>query len=375
MEFEDGRIQGFKLKFRNVDEDTERYLFALVDLLDAGKIEVPPGRSLHNTHYDEGYAWILDSYFEKGLLDQLEAYFTPSGEVFFAPMHETELKYLNRMLEMGESARVRRIWRAHVGLMKPHFWFFVSERNKAFKYKPELNFHTEREQREEYEKLAARIPELKSTLLGVMADYRNLLVNTGATTEELARVDADIAAIEAEERPKPKGKKDNRPMTEDLFWELIDYGLGDQSLGERLDTLPERLALFKPAAIRKFDQILREMDNAAYRTDIWALAYLLQGGCSDDSFDAFRGWLILQGRTVFEAALAAPDDFDMTLHHGDSGGMDALRDAAPMAYELREGKFMKPVKGPLLELTGPEIEEDEFAEHLPKIAAAVNSAG
>jgi hypothetical protein len=160
-----------------------------------------------------------------------------------------------------------------------------------------------------------------------------------------------------------------------VFWELIDHGLRDQSLGERVDTLPDRLALFKPAAIRQFDQILRQMDNAAYRMDIWALAYLLRGGCSDDSFDAFRGWLILQGRKVFEAALADPDGFDVRLHHGESGGMDALRDAAPTAYELHEDKSMKPVKAPLLELKGPEIDEEDFASYLPRVAAAVRAAG
>lgn len=373
MDFKDGRIQGFRLKFKSLSDDTERYLFALADLLDAGKIQKVPGKSLYSTHYDKGYAWILDTYFEEGRLDQIEDYFTPSGEVFFGPLHESELQYLGRMLEMGEAARVRRIWRAHVGLMKPHYWFFVGERNKGYKYDPDLTFNSEQEQRAEYEKLSARVPELKKTMLAVMADYRALLEKTGATESELARVDTDIAAIEAEERPKPKGKKDNRTMTEDVFWELIDHGLADQTMGERLDTLPERLALFKPAAIRKFDQILREMDNAAYRTDVWALAYLLQGGCSDDSFDAFRGWLILQGRDVFEATIAAPDAFDTTLHHGTSGGMDALRDVAPTAYELREGKAMKPVKGPGLELTGPDIDEEDFAEALPKIAAAIGS--
>jgi len=375
MEFVDGRIQGFKLKFRGLEKDTERYLFALVDLLDAGKIERVPGKSLYESHYDAGYAWIMDSYFEQGLLDEIEAYFTPAGEVFFAPLHETTRHYLDRLLEIGESARVRRIWRAHIGLMKPHYWFFVSERNKGFTYDPKLKFNSEREQRHDYERLAARVPELKQTLLGVLADYRKLLVDIGAPQPELARVDADVAAVEAEIRPKPQGRKDNRAMTEDVFWELIDQGLGAQPLGERLDTLPERLALFKPAAIRKFDQILREMDNAAYRNDVWALAYLLQGGCSDDSFEAFRGWLILQGRAVFEATLAAPDDFDVALHHGEAGGMDALRDAAPTAYELREGKTMKPLKAPLLTLTGPDIDEAAFATHLPKIAAALGADG
>ena len=42
MEYRDGRIHGFKLKFKKVDDDTERYMFALVDLLDAGKIKKVP---------------------------------------------------------------------------------------------------------------------------------------------------------------------------------------------------------------------------------------------------------------------------------------------------------------------------------------------
>jgi hypothetical protein len=375
MEFKDGRIQGFELKFKSLSKDTERYLFALLELAEAGKIQQVPGKSLYATHYDEGYAWIMDCYFEKRLFDQLEDYFTPQADDLFSPFYPATRKYLDRMLEMGERARVRRIWRAKIGFMKSHYWYFIRARGKGYVYDPALSFSTEKEQRADYESVATRIPELKKTMLAVMADYRALLVKTGATPAEPARVDADIAAIEAEKHPKPKGKPDNRPMTEDVFWELIDHGLRDQSLGERLDTLPERLALFKPAAIRKFDQILRQMDNAAYRTDIWALAYLLRGGCSDDSFEAFRGWLILQGRKVFEATLAAPDGFDVTLHHGESGGMDALRDAAPTAYEWREAKSMKPVKAPLLELKGPEINEEDFASYLPGVAAALSSAG
>lgn len=34
MRFADGRIQSFELKFRKVDEDTERYLLAPTDLLE-----------------------------------------------------------------------------------------------------------------------------------------------------------------------------------------------------------------------------------------------------------------------------------------------------------------------------------------------------
>jgi hypothetical protein len=55
--------------------------------------------------------------------------------------------------------------------------------------------------------------------------------------------------------------------------------------------------------------------------------------------------------------------------------MDALRDAAPTAYEWREAKSMKPVRAPLLELKGPEINEEDFASYLPGVAAALSLAG
>ncbi|MFE5591185.1 DUF4240 domain-containing protein [Streptomyces sp. NPDC056549] len=34
-------------------------------------------------------------------------------------------------------------------------------------------------------------------------------------------------------------------------------------------------------------------------------AYMVNGGCCDDGFDYFRGWLIAQGRNVFERAVPA----------------------------------------------------------------------
>jgi hypothetical protein len=33
----------------------------------------------------------------------------------------------------------------------------------------------------------------------------------------------------------------------------------------------------------------------------------MNGGCSDDGFEYFRGWLVAQGQQVYEAALADPD--------------------------------------------------------------------
>ncbi|WP_411152717.1 DUF4240 domain-containing protein [Streptomyces sp. A30] len=42
------------------------------------------------------------------------------------------------------------------------------------------------------------------------------------------------------------------------------------------------------------------------QNQLWATPYMINGGCSDDGFDYFRGRLIVQGRDPFEQALANP---------------------------------------------------------------------
>ncbi|MFQ1699372.1 DUF4240 domain-containing protein [Loktanella agnita] len=372
MCFEKGRITGFKPRFRSIDDDWERYTEALVELVDRGVVAHEKGRSLYDLYLQDLDEWLTEFYFEQKRFDQIEAHYTPTGEVSFGPICPKHLIVFDRLQAMGEGARVRRIWRSHTGLIKGEFWWYIGERNAGFRMAKYYQA-SEQKQRREYAKLIGQIPEMKRELLAIMANYRKTAEKTGAGETELTRIDADIGAIQAEERPRPKGKPDPRKMDEDLFWNLIDEGLMDQPIGERIDTLPERLAAFKATAIRDFEKIQRSLDARAYRWDIWALAYLLQGGCSDDAFEDFRGWLIWQGRKVFEGALADPDSFDVTLHSGTASGINGLRDAAPMAYEMRQGKAMKPVKIVRMDVAGPEIVEEEFASALPRVAALVGT--
>ena len=44
----------------------------------------------------------------------------------------------------------------------------------------------------------------------------------------------------------------------------------------------------------------------SYRSSLWAAVYVINGGCSHDGFDYFRGWLMLQGRETFGQAVADP---------------------------------------------------------------------
>jgi hypothetical protein len=95
-------------------------------------------------------------------------------------------------------------------------------------------------------------------------------------------------------------------------WNLVERARDD--LGERAadaDAVAQRMVALpaqrEPADIVAFGKALWELLSESYRADLWAAAYVINGGASDDGFDYFRGWLIAQGREVFRQALADPD--------------------------------------------------------------------
>ncbi|WP_432838457.1 DUF4240 domain-containing protein [Dactylosporangium sp. CA-092794] len=100
-------------------------------------------------------------------------------------------------------------------------------------------------------------------------------------------------------------------MHTDAAWRLIDEaraGLpehaGANDVAARMGAL---LTPRWPADILGFAQPLRDLFVNSCQVDLWVAAYLINRGASDDGFDAFRGWLIAQGRTTYERALASPD--------------------------------------------------------------------
>ena len=95
-------------------------------------------------------------------------------------------------------------------------------------------------------------------------------------------------------------------MTRNEFWEHIQASrrVDPEAHQERL---AKRLAKLPVAEILDFDHWWEVALAESYHWNLWGAAYVINGGCSDDGFDYFRGWLILQGRDVFEAAVKHPD--------------------------------------------------------------------
>ncbi len=100
------------------------------------------------------------------------------------------------------------------------------------------------------------------------------------------------------------------------FWSLIegarahlaDTGPDADSDGKAVSAfLVQRLAGTSELTIFEFEQHFTRLHAALLRWDVWAAAYLINRGCSDDSFMDFRAALIVQGQPWYERVLAEPD--------------------------------------------------------------------
>ncbi|NKB48246.1 MAG: DUF4240 domain-containing protein [Alphaproteobacteria bacterium] len=354
MPLENDVVRDFIPQYKSLDKDLERYEDVLVEMLERGEIERTQGQSLATMGLPEaGRRFIEECYFERGLYDEIERYYTASGEIAFDWPDDAARHVMARFTELGQSTRTKRLWRHHIALLKGTYWRYLAALG----------------QDKDNHGLRTRIDGYKPLLLEIMAAYGEVLETVSAGEGERARLRGDMTDVKQETRRPPAGKPDGRKMDEPLFWEIIETGLDDGApFGERIEAITERLTQFKPAAIKAFHRFVQTRMAESYRSDIWALAYLLQDGCSDDAFLAFRAWLILQGRDVFIATMQQPDGFDVTRMQGLADGAESLMEVAAIAYDARSGAPMPLPAHKRLTLKGPALDEADFTAALPKVA-------
>jgi hypothetical protein len=159
-------------------------------------------------------------------------------------------------------------------------------------------------------------------------------------------------------------------MDAESFWDLIKKSRsGAEDCEEQAESLTALLTELEPQEIIDFDRHLRQRRAEAYRWDMWAVAYIINGGCSDDGFEYFRGWLIAQGKEYFEATLNDPEHAADRISPGDEAECESILYVASEAYAKRTGEVM-----PAQEFvtptapTGQEWGEDEVERLYPKLA-------
>lgn len=173
-------------------------------------------------------------------------------------------------------------------------------------------------------------------------------------------------------------QRQNADVDRDRFWEIIDAArerVGD--VDEVPAALVEVLRGWPLADLVAFREVQDELfERDAYRWDLWAAAYVINGGASDDGFAYFLGWLMAQGRTRWEATLADPDSLADVVD-ADAGDLDGeeMLYVAPRAAEDEEAFWTAlPDKGEHLQ-PGPAGEHFDFDDQermrhlLPRLTA------
>ncbi len=160
-------------------------------------------------------------------------------------------------------------------------------------------------------------------------------------------------------------------MNRDEFWKLIEHSGSGGDPGERVESIEAELGERSPEEIVDFERHLADLLAASYTWDLWGAAYLINGGCSDDGFDYFRGWLIAQGRSVFEKALADPDSLANLADLEEDVECEEMLYVAKSAYEAATQEEIPSVPINLPDLgEGWDFDDDaEMKRRYPKLFA------
>jgi len=161
-------------------------------------------------------------------------------------------------------------------------------------------------------------------------------------------------------------------MNAEQFWQMIDsvHVESGGDMDRKCELLKEQLLTLEGAELREFIAHFDSVDTAAYTWPLWGAAYVMNGGCSDDSFTDFRATLISQGRKIYERALSNPDSLvELDLDDGEDACYEGFQYVKNEVEEEKFGEISKRKINFPDEPTGTEWEEDALAQLYPKLSA------
>jgi hypothetical protein len=307
-------------RFSDIDDDIGRFVRQIHAELHAQGRKLSP-----YVVFDLALRRLFEDYLSSGKYDELIDYFTDQidgggGDRYFVPLSQ-------RLVQNQDKGRVIRLWRAVIANRKS-----VESRTET---------------------LAAMQHFLDALYKLGDADYYN-------------QVKFDMELF-AEGKRNKLSKPDSRAMDESLFWQVIEQAKNAALQPvERPHQLTQLLEKFSAVAIKRFAAILQEKLVCSYTWDLWAIAYMAHGGCSDDGFCYFRAWLISEGKQVFERAISEPESLVDLLNTTVTMQLEDFLYAADLAYERRANRPMKQKRPKGQQPAGQEWADKDLPLRFPK---------
>ncbi len=169
-------------------------------------------------------------------------------------------------------------------------------------------------------------------------------------------------------------------MRTDDFWAVISRATADRpaSPADVAKRAAADLATRDPEEIVAWGRHLDKVMVASGTENLWAAAYLINGGCSDEGFDSFRGWLIAHGRDAVARSVKSPDSLaDVAVIRGaaDTGAVfeaEEVLSIAADAYTQATGEEFPAEERPKTRPDAADLwdfdNEEEMQRRLPKLS-------
>lgn len=158
------------------------------------------------------------------------------------------------------------------------------------------------------------------------------------------------------------------------FWQIIDSVHKDSggNMDRKCELLKDRLLKLETPVLSDFINHFDAADAAAYTWPLWGAAYVMHGGCSDDSFSDFRATLISMGRGTYERAVSEPESLSEINYAVDicyEGFQYVKNEVAEITLGEVPGLAVSFPDDP----SGEDWDEDDLDQLYPKLSAKYSS--
>jgi len=159
-------------------------------------------------------------------------------------------------------------------------------------------------------------------------------------------------------------------MDINYFWSLIgnsrEAASGDPTV--QVELLIEKLVNETTEDILAYDSIFQHLLDQSNTATLWDAADIIGCGCSYDDFSDFRGWLISQGKEIYENAISDPESLVDLVKLNERARHEEFLYVSIYAYERKTGKPL-PRRKEMISIKVKGVHSSEKEKRFPKLAA------
>ena len=338
-----------KLRYKCYSQDTTEYLDLLMSngLMESGIV-----KKTGLNPYQIAKRPIFDAYAKKNLWSMIA-----KDYLIYSHDYDDDLRISQGLVDQGNFTQLKQLWRTYLITVRSWYWRRRGELRGAI-----LELGAEGSNQE--------WDEVKNTAITAFMTYRHF-VDELSYEREIAWIEEEVKLFQNEEKRKPRLKKPLADKIDDVkFWMIIERARSHSDGVAELfsEHIANQLQDFKSIEIKRFQNTLYDKVETLNHWSLWALAYISQHGCSEDSFLYFRAWLISLGQEVYNQAIV---DIHGLLSQVNSNGIvenEGLLYAAFEAYDIRtEGKEMDLRERKEIPPKGQEWTESDVQSKYPEI--------